>query len=142
MNRELIMRWLDKAIEQDPGSTLYIEVASHKTAKLWIKEFSKEAKILAKMGEMRAAFLVFGVKGTPDKHIWVTVQTKFDASRVGFVEKRNGGWETIVLNPEEEKWRRLQQMKDDLLTLNQIIDIEGELTEEEEKFILSERSRD
>ena len=134
MNRDILISWIEKALEAKTGEELYLPVETKDEQKILLKALKKEVEILKRIDPVVASRLV-PFKRTADGKIWVGVRLVMMTPLVGFLKREDGTTERIEISHERNRLRRLQLMKADGLKIPEIEDIEGELTEEERHFI-------
>ena len=132
MNREIVVRWLEKIVAAEPGESIFLAVETRQHAKEVVKSFKNELKILAEVDAVKAnkVQVIISMK---DQRYWVELQRTFGSPLVGFKKSPGGKLERIELE-DPERYRRLQLMQADGLTLEAVEDIEGELSEEEKEM--------
>ena len=134
MNRDLLIRWLEEALQAKTGEELHLPVETRKDRKALVKALQKEVDILRKIDPVPASTLLIAEK-TKDGKLYVIIRKVMMTPLVGFLKRVDGETERIEISHERDRWRRLKLMKDDGLSLQQVEDIEGDLTEEEQHFI-------
>ena len=131
MNRDLIIGWLNKVEDIDIGDTIYIPTDSRKAARTLSTIFRKEIKILSDVDPIRAGRIFLGVQAK-DSSWWITLTRVATSPLVGFIKSKQGDVIRTVLD-DPERPRRLRLMREDGYTLEEIEEIEGKLSDEEEE---------
>lgn len=134
MNRDLLIRWLEEALQAQTGEELHLPVETRKDRKALLKALQKELETLRKIDPIPASTLVLSER-TKDGKLYVIAKKVMMTPLVGFLKRQDGTTERIEIDHSRDRWRRLKLMKDDGLSLQQVEDIEGDLTEEEKQFI-------
>jgi hypothetical protein len=134
VNRDLLIRWLEEALAQKTGEELHLPVENRNDRVALHKALQKEIDILRKIDPVPASTLIVAPR-TKDGKLYVVIRKVMMTPLVGFRKLQDGTTERIEIDHSRDRWRRLKLMKDDGLSLQQIIDIEGDLTEEEQLFI-------
>lgn len=134
MNRDLLIRWIEEALAQKTGEELHLPVETRQDRKMLQKALQKEIEILRRIDPVPASTLVLSPK-THQAQLYVVIKKVMMTPLVGFRKLQDGTTERIEIDHSRDRWRRLKLMKDDGLSLQQVIDIEGDLTEEERFFI-------
>lgn len=134
MNRDLLIRWLEEALQAKTGEELHLPVETRNDRKALVKALQKEVDILRKIDPVPASTLLIAEK-TKDGKLYVIIRKVMMTPLVGFLKRVDGETERIEIDHSRDRWRRLKLMKDDGLSLTQVKDIEGDLTEEERFFI-------
>lgn len=136
MNRDIILKWIDEALKADPGEVVHLPVENKQHLKDLTKAFHKEIQVMAEISPAKASTLKLS-RTMKDGFLWLQIEKISATPLVGFIKRRNGTTERINIgDPDRE--RRLKIMKEDGLTLEEIIDLEGDLTEDEAKFLKEE----
>jgi hypothetical protein len=134
VNRDLLIRWLEEALQAQTGEELHLPVETRKDRKALLKALQKELETLRKIDPIPASTLVLSER-TKDGKLYVIAKKVMMTPLVGFLKRQDGTTERIEIDHSRDRWRRLKLMKDDGLSLQQVEDIEGDLTEEEKQFI-------
>lgn len=133
MNREFLLKWLDLLLESETGEILHIPVEDKEQQRQLLKAFRKEVFIMSEVTPEQASKVKL-YTAMKDSKLWIILEKVAGTPLVGFVKRKDGTTERVSIE-DPGKWRRLAMMKQDGLSLKEIIDIEGELTEEEANFI-------
>lgn len=138
LSRNLIIDWIYSAINLPIGEEIYLNTVSKHEQKILFKELVKEKKVLAHLDAEKANSLHIYPTFKDLKH-WVVIKKTATNAGVGFVKSEETGVRRVssgVLSSTTERQRRLQLMAwDDRLTLAEIEEMEGTLTEEERKWL-------
>ncbi len=141
MNRDLLIRWLEEALQAKTGEELHLPVETRNDRKALVKALQKEVDILRKIDPVPASTLLIAEK-TKDGKLYVIIRKIMMTPLVGFLKLQDGTTTRVEINHSRDRWRRLQLMKNDGLSLKQITDIEGDLTDEERYFIEGGKGND
>lgn len=133
MKRELILKWIDKTLERDLHEKIYIPTETRPDGLNTVKDFKKELVVLYDLEPEKAGTIVVAYTFRDRRH-WVVLERTLGNPLVGFVKKANGELERIEIEIDSERDRRLQLMKEDGLTLEEVEEIEGPLTEIEKEI--------
>jgi hypothetical protein len=136
MNRELAIEWMEKVSLLSFGEELYIPASSRREQRITESLFNRERKLLAKIDPLQAAqthiYSVFR-----DQRFWVVLK-KMDASpSTVFIKGSSGKVEKLSTDSFEssQRFRRLRLMLEDGLSETEILEIEGELSDEERRYL-------
>jgi hypothetical protein len=121
--------WIDKASELDPGESVFLLADSRDHSRSLTKDFRKEIKILSQIDPVKASKLVARPAVREQKY-WVEIAKEHGSPLIGFVKRNNGTVERIEIS-DPDRMRRLRMMKEDGFDLDNIEDIEGELSDDE-----------
>jgi len=133
MKRELLLKWIDKALERDLHEKIYIPAETKPDAQQTVRDFKKELVLLYDLEPEKAGTVV--VTSTfKDRRYWVILERTMGNPLVGFVKKKDGELERVEIEIDSEKDRRLLLMKEDGLTLEEVEEIEGPLSEVEKEI--------
>ncbi len=127
MQRELILKWIDKTLERDLHEKIYIAAETRPDAKQTVKEFKKELALFYDLEPEKAGTIVAAYTFR-DRHHWVVLERTVGNPLVGFVKKKDGTLERVEIKIDSEKDRRLKLMREDGFSLEEVQAIEGELT--------------
>ncbi len=133
MKRELILKWIEKTIERDLGEKVYIPAETKPDAMQTIRDFKKELIILYDLEPEKAGTIAV-VYTFRDRRHWVVLERCAGNPLVGFVKAKDGSLERVEIEIDTERSRRLQLMKEDGLTLEEVEEIEGSLTDVEKEI--------
>ena len=133
MKRELILKWIDKTLERDLHEKIYIPAETKPDAQQTVRDFKKELIILYDLEPEKAGTIVIAYIFRDRRH-WVVLERTVGNPLVGFVKKANGELERVEIEIDSERDRRLLLMKEDGMTLEEVEEIEGELTEIEKEI--------
>lgn len=134
MNRDIVIKWLDVAHEKlAAGEEVYIHTENKAEQKAGLKAFRKELDILSKVDPVKAISLTC-FPTFKDHRYWLVVKKVPGDPTVGFIKRANGTSERVAIE-HSERGRRLSLMVDDGLSLERIIELEGDLSEEDLAFI-------
>lgn len=129
MNREILIKWIDQAIAMNPGESIFLPGENRDYAKSLARKFRNELKIVSELDPVRANKIQVHTT-VKETLYWVELKRTFGNPLVGFKKGKDG--ETVKITIEDpEKKRRLLLMKEDGLTLDEVEEIEGQLSEEE-----------
>jgi hypothetical protein len=130
MEREFIIKWLDKVFEQPLHAKVYIPAESKEDSTKLKKAFRDELDILYKIEPEKASTVLLGAV-FKDRRFWVVLERVTGNALVGFVRNPDGTMERVKIDFDPERDRRIELMKEAGWTLEQIEQMEGPLTEEE-----------
>lgn len=130
--REIYINWIRKTLELEIGEELYIPVDNKQSQKTILRGINKELRIMEVFD--LAATQVYVTKTFKDKRLWVLLKKTGVSPFVGFKKGVDGVVQRVSIDSLSEKMRRLTLMIEDGLNLEEVQEIEGELTNEEAKF--------
>lgn len=130
MNREILIKWIDEALRLEPGESLFLHGETRDHCKALCRKFRNELKIIAELDPMKANKLMV-VHTIKDGKYWVELKRIYGNPLVGFKKTKDGKVEKLSIDDPERR-RRLLLMKEDGLSLDEVLEIEGELSEEEQ----------
>jgi DNA-dependent RNA polymerase auxiliary subunit epsilon len=133
VKRELILKWIDKTLERDLHEKIYIPAETKPDAQQTVRDFKKELIILYDLEPEQAGTIVIAYTFRDRRH-WVVLERTLGNPLVGFVKKKDGTLARVEIEIDSERDRRLQLMKEDGLTLEEVEEIEGELTDIEKEI--------
>lgn len=137
--REIVIRWLQKACDElDTGERMLFPAESQQDQKDKKKLFLKELKVLAKVDPVAASQLQITHR-FEDHRFWVIIKRIAFSPLIAFKKDKEGNVERITMEDDSEKLRRLSLMKEDGYSIEDIIEMEGGLSEEEIEFLKRER---
>lgn len=116
------------------GETLFLPCESKREQELLYKEVLQELKAMALIDPVSASELISN-SVTRDGRLWVVIKRISASPTTVFLKKMDGTVERVDLDSDTEKFRRLELMVRDGLSLRDIEELEGSLTKEEIKFI-------
>lgn len=132
--RDIIVKWLHKAVELEQGEEIYLEAATKPIQKCLVKQYTKEVEVLKEIspeeGSQISVAPVFR-----DGKFWVVLKKLASIPTVGFKKNtETGEVQRVVLTSDAERIRRIHLMLQDGMTRDEVEKIEGELTGEEIKL--------
>ncbi|MCK5015663.1 MAG: hypothetical protein KAS32_01210 [Candidatus Peribacteraceae bacterium] len=133
MKRDLILKWIDKTLERDLNEKIYIPAETKPDAQQTVRDFKKELVILYDLEPEKAGTIVITYTFRDRRH-WIVLERTMGNPLVGFIKTKDGTLERVEIKIDSERDRRLQLMKEDGLTLEEVEEIEGELTEIEKEI--------
>ncbi len=133
MKRELILKWIDKTLERDLHEKIYIPAETKPDAQQTVRDLKKELILLYDLEPEKAGTIVVASIFKDRRH-WVVLERTKGNPLVGFVKAKDGTLERVEIEIDAERDRRLQLMKEDGMTLEEVEAIEGELTEVEKEI--------
>lgn len=134
MNRDILVKWLEKALALRAGEKLFLVAETKVDRKQLYKAVSREIDVLKQIDPTKGWSLKSAHFYKDGRH-WVEVERISSTPLVGFVKGLDGRLERVEIGHDSERWRRLKLMKQDGLQVPDIEEIEGELTDEERYFI-------
>lgn len=133
MNRELAIEWLNRLPTLAFGEELFIPVGSRREQKTVETVFQREKRILAQIDPEQASqthiYSTFR-----DQKFWVVLRRMDATQAVGFLKDADGTVKRLTVE-QSQRSRRLDLMLQDGLSLREIEEIEGELSEEEKRYL-------
>lgn len=132
MERELIIKWIYKALDLDLGDKIFIPMETRENSFKEIKQFNKELEILSNIDPKNTGTIkvVYSFK---DKTHWLILERTTGSPLIGFVKKANGTKSRVTIQHDPERERKLKLMKETGFTI-EMVEIElGELTTEEKR---------
>ena len=133
MKRELLLKWLDKTLERDLNDKIYIPAETRSDAQQTVRDFKKELVLLYDLEPEKSGTVVIAYTFKDRQH-WVVLERTIGNPLVGFVKTADGELKRVEITIDSERDRRLQLMKEDGMTLEQVEEIEGELTDVEKEI--------
>jgi len=130
-SRKLAQKWMQSVLEElSTGEELLLPATSKQDAKEKLKLFSSELRILAKIDAISASELLIATK-FKDHRFWLVVKKVAYSPFIAFKKGKNGEVERVLIDDPSERRRRINLMKEDNLTVEEIEEIEGTLTRED-----------
>ena len=135
-NRRLIQQWLQSTVEElKTGEELLLPAKNRQDAREKLVLFNSELRILNKVDPIAASGLQI-VTRFKDHRFWLVVKKIAFSPLIAFKKGRSGEVERILIEDSSERRRKLLLMKEDGFTVEEMEEIEGELTEEELELLL------
>jgi len=129
MNREIIVQWLTEADKLQSGESLFLICDDRAGARALVRQFKSELRVLGEIDPVKASKLMV-LTTIRDQMYWMELKKTFGNPLVGFKKDKEG--KTIRVELEDpDRRRRLLCMKEDGLTIEEVEDLEGELSDEE-----------
>ena len=136
--RALVIKYLTEAVELEYGEELYIPAESKSDQMHLLRTLIQEIRILERIDPVTASSLI--MHGAFKSHrLWVVLKKVVSSPTTAFKKSENGEVERIDLNFDGERSRRLRLMAEDGLSLEEIKEIEGELSDIELSFLTSKK---
>lgn len=133
MKKELILQWLQKAIEElKIGEEILFPVKSKTEQKERKKAFMKELEIICNFDTLANQLQIDSLFN--DHRLWVVIKKIPFSSSIAFKKKEDGTVERLSIADNAEKLRRILLMKEDGLSLKEIEKLEGKLSFEELEY--------
>lgn len=130
-NKELTQQWLQTAVDQlSKGEELLLPAKSKQDVREKLRLFSKELRILTKIDLISASELQVATR-FKDHRFWLVIKKVSFSPLIAFKKGKNGEVERILIEDSSERRRRLLLMKEDGFTLEEIQEVEENLTKEE-----------
>lgn len=131
MNRGILLQWIDQASELEANESVFLYSEGRDHSRKLVKQFQAELKILSSIDPIRASRLKV-TSAIRDQMYWVEIKKIHGSPLVGFKKDKDGKTSRLeIADPDRE--RRLILMKEDGYTLEEVEEIEGELTNEEKE---------
>lgn len=130
-NKELTQQWLQTAVDQlSKGEELLLPAKSKQDVREKLRLFSKELRTLTKIDLISASELQVATR-FKDHRFWLVIKKVSFSPLIAFKKGKNGEVERILIEDSSERRRRLLLMKEDGFTLEEIQEVEENLTKEE-----------
>ena len=107
MKRELILKWLEQALEQDLHTKIFIPAESKDDVRKLKTAFMKEVEVLYQIDPERASTLLVGYT-RKDQRWWIVIERVIGNVLVGFVKLPNGTVKRIQVADDSERERRIE----------------------------------
>jgi hypothetical protein len=131
--RDLVIEYLRQAINLQFEEELFIPAESRNDQLHLMRSIIQEIRILEKIDPITASSLI--VHAAFKSHrMWVVLKKVVASPTTAFI-KTEDGVERVEFKFDSERARRLRLMIKDGLSIDQIMELEGELTPEEESFL-------
>jgi hypothetical protein len=138
--RSLVIQYLKEAIDLDFDEELYIPAESRNDQMHLLRTVIQEIRILERIDPVTASSLI--VHGAFKSHrLWVVLKKVSASPTTAFRKGRDGEVERVTFEFDSERSRRLRLMIQDGLSVEQIQEIEGELSPDE-LIILKQKEKD
>jgi hypothetical protein len=98
-----------------------------------VKDFKKELTILFDLEPEKAGTVVVTYTFRDRRH-WVVLERVLGNPLIGFIKKKDGTLERVEVEVDPERDRRLYLMAQDGMSLEEVEEIEGELSELEREM--------
>jgi DNA-dependent RNA polymerase auxiliary subunit epsilon len=131
LNRNILLQWIEQASLLEPGESVFLHAESREHARKLVKQFQGEVKILSHIDPIRASRLKVMV-AIRDQMYWVEIKKIHGSPLIGFKKDKDGKTIRVEIS-DPDRARRLQCMKEDGYTLEEVEDMEGELNDEEKE---------
>lgn len=129
MNRDIMLMWIDEVDGLKPGESIFLHCEDRDHSKTTVKQFKTELKLLSNIDPVKSS-TIKAMTAIRDQRYWVELKKTFGSPLIGFKKDAEGKTIRIELT-DPDRARRLQCMKEDGMTLEEVEGIEGELTNEE-----------
>lgn len=128
--RSLVIKYLTEAIDLEYDEELYIPAESRADQLHLLRTIINEIRVLERIDPLTASSLI--VHGAFKSHrLWVVLKKVAASPTTAFKKCGDGEVERISFSFDSERSRRLRLMMEDGLSLEEIQEIEGELTPDE-----------
>ena len=131
MNREIILQWLKKAESLGKGDSIFLPSTGREASKKLADKFRKELEALSAISPTKTAKLQI-LSVIRDQRFWVEIRKIYGSPLVGFVKTASGVERVEIEDPGRK--RRIICMKQDGFSLEEVEELEGELTEKEREI--------
>ena len=132
--RALVIKYLKEAIDLDFGEELYIPAESRNEQMHLLRTIIQEIRILERIDPLTASSLIIHA-AFKSHRLWVVLKKVVSSPTTAFKKSEDGQVERIDFKFDSERSRRIRLMFQDGLTIDEIREIEGELTPEEELLL-------
>ncbi len=132
--REIMNRWLEEALTSNVGEEHLLPVETKKEGDDLVRKLQSELKILSEIDPMSAGELQI-YRDFRDHRYWVVIEKVVYSPFVGWKKKVDGTVEKVEISILGERYRRIRLMKEDGLSLDEIKDLEGDLSDEEIEYL-------
>ena len=134
----IALKWLHQAIELKTGEEIMLPAESRSDLKERKRLLSQELKVLNKVDPVNASQLQIATR-FKDHRYWIVLKKVAFSPLIAFKVGTDGQVERVVLEDNYEKLRRIRLMKDDGYSIEEIEEVEGELSKEEKEYLGRER---
>ena len=130
-SKRLAQQWLQTAIDElSKEEELLLPAKNKQDVKEKLRLFSKELRVLAKIDLISASELQITTR-FKDHRFWLVIKKVSFSPLIAFKKGRGGEVKRILIEDSSERRRRLLLMRTDGYAINEIKEIEENLTEEE-----------
>ena len=130
-SRRLAQKWLQSVVDElSKGEELLLPAKSKQDVKEKQRLFVSELRVLTKIDSISASELQITTR-FKDHRFWLVIKKVSFSPLIAFKKGRDGEVKRILIEDSSERRRRLLLMKADGYTVNEIKEIEENLTEEE-----------
>jgi hypothetical protein len=135
MNREVVIEWLTKVSQLEPGNEVYIPALDKQQQKTAWKQFLKELRILHRIDPIAASGIQVTRTFKDNRHWVVLIKTALD-STIGFIKSPTGELKRFSVGQalSSEQKRMIELMQEDGYSLEEITDQLGLSTAEIEEI--------
>jgi len=131
VNREIILQWIKQASNLEKGDSVFLPCTSRETSKKLAEKFKRELEVLTAINPTKTAKLqVLSV--IKDQRFWVEIRKIYGSPLVGFIKTASGVQRVEIEDPDRQ--RRILCMKQDGFKLEEVEELEGELTDKEREI--------
>ena len=131
--RDLVIEYLRQAINLQFEEELFIPAESRNDQLHLMRSILAEIRILEKIDPLTASSLIINT-AFKSHRLWVVLKKVAASPTTAFI-KTEDGVERIDFKFDSERARRLRLMQRDGLSIEEIKELEGKLTPEEESFL-------
>ena len=132
MNREIVVQWLNETDNLEPGESLFLICENREESRQMVRQFKTELKVLSHIDPVKASKITV-TTAIRDQRYWMELKKTFGSPLIGFKKGKDGVTSRIELD-DPDKRRRLLCMKEDGYSLEEVEDLEGELSNDEKKI--------
>ena len=125
---------IQTALKMDTGETMFLPCESRQEQSIRLRTALQELSIISKTDPISASTLLINSL-MRDGRLWVVLKKITASPAVVFIKGEGGAIRRVDLGDDTERQRRIYLMVKDGLTLSEIGEFEGDLTEEEVNFI-------
>ena len=132
--RALVIKYLKEAVDLEYGEELYIPAESKNDQMHLLKTLIQEIRVLERIDPLTASSLI--IHGAFKSHrLWVVLKKVVSSPTTAFRKGTGGEVERVNFDFDSERSRRIRLMIEDGLSLEEVKEIEGDLTPDEELLL-------
>ena len=129
MNRDIILQWLKKAESLGKGESIFLPCTGREASKKLAEKFKKELEYLTNISPATKTAKLQILYVIRDQRFWVEIRKIYGSPLIGFVKTERGIQRVELEDPA--RTRRILCMKEDGFSLEEVEELEGELTDKE-----------
>ncbi len=127
IKREIILKWIDKALEQPLHTKIFVAAESKEDVKKLKVDFRKEIEVFYELEPEKAGTILVSHQ-FKDRRFWLVLERVLGNPLVGFIKKPDGEMERVQLVFDPERERRIKLMQEDGHSLEEVEEVEGPLS--------------